>query len=93
MQNKGAIRLFAILLALVSFYQLIFTYHTRKVESAADEFANGDSKLKFEYLDSLANETVYNFLWMRKYTYRECKEREIVITSYSIHYTKLYDQF
>ncbi len=77
MQNKGAIRLFAILLALVCFYQLIFTYQTRSVESKADDYANGDADKKFAYLDSMANETVFTFAWMRDYTYRECKEREI----------------
>jgi SecD/SecF fusion protein len=86
MQNKGAIRLFAILLALVSLYQLIFTYQTRHVESQAREYAEkrgeDDPTLvgdyKFQYLDSMKNEVVYNFLFgLRKYTYQECKEREI----------------
>ncbi len=85
MQNKGAIRLFAILLALVSLYQLTFTYFTRKVENNAKEFAlersNGDPELirgyEFSYLDSISNETVYNFVGLRKYTYKECKNREI----------------
>lgn len=78
MQNKGAIRLFAILLALVSLYQLFFTYKTRSVEAEAKAFANGDPQLEFTYLDSIKNETVYSFLWgARDYTYQECKEREI----------------
>lgn len=86
MQNKGAIRLFAILLALVSLYQLIFTFHTREVEKQAEEYAlkrggsdpNLISQYRFNYLDSMKNEVVYNFLFgLRKYTYQECKEREI----------------
>lgn len=78
MQNKGAIRLFAILLVLVSLYQLMFTFKTRRVESVAKEIAGGDADKEFAYLDSIKNETVYNFLWgARKYTYQECKEREI----------------
>jgi SecD/SecF fusion protein len=86
MQNKGAIRLFAILLALVSLYQLIFTYQTRNVENQAQEYAenragedpNLISEYKFQYLDSMKNEVVYNFLFgLREYTYQECKEREI----------------
>lgn len=88
MQNKGAIRLFAILLALVSLYQLIFTYHTRKVEKNAIEFAKMKAddptdnsevrKYEMAYLDSIANEPVYNFMFgARKYTYMECKTREI----------------
>ncbi len=37
MQNKGAIRLFAILLAIVSLYQLSFTFFTKRTEKAAKE--------------------------------------------------------
>jgi len=76
MQNKGAIRVFAILLALVSLYQLIFTYQTRQEESKAKEIANGDPQVEINYLDSVANEPIYNFFG-RKYTYKECKEKEI----------------
>ncbi len=74
MQNKGAIRLFAILLALVSLYQLSFTYVTKKVEKEAKESPQGEQA----YLDSVKNIPVYNFLFgLREYTYQECKEREI----------------
>lgn len=77
MQNKGAIRLFAIVLALVCLYQLSFTYFSRKVEKDAKEFAQGDKTRERAYLDSISDEVVYNFFWMRKYTYMECKEKEI----------------
>ena len=77
MQNKGAIRLFAILLALVSLYQLSFTFKARKVEKDAVEYAQGDQFKKLHYLDSLNNEIVYNFLGIRKYTYKDVKAREI----------------
>ncbi len=40
MQNKGAIRLLAILLALVSLYQLSFSYFTTRVENKAKEYSN-----------------------------------------------------
>lgn len=39
MQNKGAIRLFAIVFALVCIFQLSFTYFARKVENQAKEYA------------------------------------------------------
>lgn len=39
MQNKGAIRLLAILFALVSLYQLSFSYFTSRTEKQAREFA------------------------------------------------------
>lgn len=78
MQNKGAIRLFAILLALVSLYQLFFTFKTRSIENDAKAFAKGDPVKEFNYLDSMANKTVYNFAFgLRPYTYKECKEREV----------------
>ena len=77
MQNKGAIRLFAILLAVVSLYQLSFTFFTKRTEKAAKEFAKGDHEKEFAYLDSIANEPVYNFLFLKKYTYMECKGNEI----------------
>ncbi len=77
MQNKGAVQTFAILLALVCLYQLSFTFFTKKVESDAKEFAAGDAKKEVAYLDSIANEPVYNFLFLKKYTYMECKGNEI----------------
>lgn len=77
MRNKGAVKFIAIALALVCVYQLWFTYETKQVEKKAKAYAKGDSKREFHYLDSVATETVYNFLWVRKYTYKECKEREI----------------
>jgi len=76
MRNKGAIRLLAIVLALVSLYQLSFTFVTARIEKKANEYAQGDPKLKAFYKDSLAGEPVYNFLGLKKFTYRECQERE-----------------
>ena len=43
MQNKGFIKLIAIVIALVSIYQLSFTFIADKVEADAKKFANGDS--------------------------------------------------
>ena len=68
MQNKGAITLLAVALALVSLYQLFFTYKTNQVENAAKEFANGNPIKEKEYLDSVANQPVYNFLGLAKFT-------------------------
>ena len=76
MQNKGAIRLFTIVLAIVSVYQLLFTVFTQKVEKDARNFAGGDVRLERSYLDSMRGEVVYNVLF-KKYTYQDCKEREI----------------
>ena len=77
MRNKGIIRTFAIAMALVCLYQLLFTWKTWTVEKEARRYADGDYKKENYYLDSISNMEVYNFLGMRKYTYKECKEREI----------------
>jgi SecD/SecF fusion protein len=94
MQNRGLIRLLAILLALVCFYQLYFTYKTYQVEKDAKAYGikqariknPGATPLELEalaqkkeviYLDSIASQPVYNFLGLRKYTFREVGEYAI----------------
>ena len=76
MRNKGAIKLVAIILALASIYQLSFTFVTSRIEKRANEYAQGDPDRKTFYKDSLAGEPVYNFFGLKKYTYRDCQERE-----------------
>jgi len=76
MQNKGAIRLFAILFALVCLYQLSFTFVTKMVESKAKAYANGDPKKEAYFLDSVSGKPVYNLL-LKNFTYKECNERQI----------------
>ncbi|MBN1253109.1 MAG: protein translocase subunit SecDF [Bacteroidales bacterium] len=77
MQNKGAIRLVAIALALVSIYQLSFTWIVSNVKDDASEYAKGNSLKETAYLDSISGKGVYDFLWIRDYTFRECQDREI----------------
>ncbi len=76
MQNKGAIRFFTIVLALVSVYQLLFTVFAQKIEKDAQSYANGNARIERSYLDSMKGEVVYNVLF-KKYTYQDCKEREL----------------
>ncbi|MDD3004570.1 MAG: protein translocase subunit SecDF, partial [Flavobacterium sp.] len=73
MQNRGLIKFFAILFALVSIYQLTFTFVADNVESKAKAFANGDSEKENAYLDSIGKQDV--FLGM--FTYNEVKEKKI----------------
>ena len=73
MQNRGLIKFFAILFALVSIYQLTFTFVASNVESKAKAFANGDSEKENAYLDSIGKQDV--FLGM--FTYNEVKEKKI----------------
>ena len=76
MQNKGAIKTLAIIFGLIFLYQLSFTVVTKVVENKAEKFAQGDEAKENYYLDSVSNVNVYNLL-VKKYTYRDCKEREI----------------
>ena len=83
MQSKGAIKLLAVLLAIACIFQLSFTLKTRNVEkkaaayaAAAAQTAEEQAALEQYYLDSVENQPVYNVL-VRKYTYKECKEKEI----------------
>ena len=76
MQSKGAIKLLAILFAVVCIYQLSFTLVTRMAENKALEKTGGDAKLYQSYLDSIQTVGIYN-LGVKNYTYQECKEREI----------------
>mgnify|MGYP000930906633 FL=1 len=74
MQSKGAVKLFAILLALVCVYQLSFTLVTRSVEKDAKAFANGDPAKERQYLDSVNTQPVYPIFG---HTYKKCKENEL----------------
>ena len=76
MRNKGAIKLLAIALALVSLYQLSFTWASWRVDKKARTEAQGDSSRYNYYKDSVSSEPVYNFLGIKNFTYRECQERE-----------------
>src|ERR1051325_3929608 len=105
MQNKGAVRLFAILLALACLFYLSFSLITRGVEKdakqtadtyvmkqsvkdTASKMSNGDKQRydsimeafrnsrETRYLDSMRKQVVWN-LWPFKFTYEDCKEKEI----------------
>ena len=73
MQNKGFVKVFAILLTLVCVFYLSFSFVTRHYISKAEEYAKGDAKLEQNYLDSLMNEKV----WLGNYTLKQCREMEI----------------
>ncbi len=77
MQNKGVIFTFAILLAAVCVYQLSFTWKSKQIEKHAVEYAQGSPDKEYHYLDSISGEVVYNFLGLKKFTYKDVKELEI----------------
>ncbi|MCB7481141.1 protein translocase subunit SecDF [Christiangramia sediminis] len=84
MQNKGLIKVFAILFGLVCLYQLSFTYITNDVETDAEEFAAQEfgedvenySELRDQaqarYLDSIGNNEVIAGI-----TYNNAKDKEL----------------
>ena len=85
MQNKGLIRLFAILFGLVSLYQLSFSFFTSKVENEAKEYAksrgnldNGRelASLEKKYLDSVNNLEIID-LGISQFTYNDIKDKEM----------------
>lgn len=76
MQNKGALKFLAIMLAIACAFQLSFSFVTHSVRSDAAEAAGGNSAVEQAYLDSMKSQVVYN-LGLVKYTYAECQEKEI----------------
>ncbi|GFH85893.1 protein translocase subunit SecDF [Bacteroides acidifaciens] len=73
MQNKGFVKVFAVLLTLVCVFYLSFSFVTRHYTNKAKEIANGDPKVEQDYLDSLSNEKV----WLGNWTLKDCREMEI----------------
>ena len=73
MQNKGFVKVFAVLLTLVCLFYLSFSFVTRHYTNKAKEVANGDPKVEQDYLDSLSNEKV----WLGNWPLKQCREMEI----------------
>ena len=73
MQNKGLIKFFAILFALVSIYQLSFTFVSTKVKNDAKSFAGGNPEKEIKYLDSIGKEKVF----LDFFTFNDVKDKQI----------------
>ena len=84
MQNNSLIRVFGILFALVSIYQLSFTFISSNVETQADNYAKQiisaeepnylekRDKTASAYLDSIGNNPLYGFT-----SYNDAKQKEL----------------
>ena len=82
MQNNSLIRVFGVLFAIVSIYQLSFTFITSNVENQASTYAsqtvseNENNYLEVRdkkanaYLDSIGNNPIYGFT-----SYNDAKEK------------------
>ena len=76
MHNKGVIRLFAVIFALASLFELSFSYIASQVESDIQS-KYGQDAAKVQYaLDSMSNEIVYD-LGITSYTFKEVKSKEM----------------
>ena len=84
MQNNSLVRIFGILFAIVSIYQLSFTFITNNVEEKAETYSREiipestpnylelrDQKTN-SYLDSIGNNPIYGFT-----TYNNAKQKEL----------------
>ena len=69
MQNKGFVKVFAVLLTIVCAFYLSFSFVTRHYMKLAE----ADPKGEAHYLDSMQNERVY----LGNYTLKQCREMEI----------------
>ena len=84
MQNNSLIRVFGILFALVSIYQLSFTFITSNIETQADNYAKQviseeepnylekRDQTASSYLDSIGNSPLYGFT-----SYNDAKQKEL----------------
>ncbi len=72
MQNKGFIKVFAVLLTLVCLFYLSFTVVTNHYYKKAKEYAGENVVKESQYLDSLSTEKV----WLG-YTLKKCRSMEL----------------
>ncbi|MCB9081859.1 MAG: protein translocase subunit SecDF [Lewinellaceae bacterium] len=92
MQGKGIIRFFLVLMTLVTLIQFLFTLPTRKVEKAADAYAQAASnqvskdlqneafkQKRAAYLDSMSSVEVMKIPLLKSYTYQELKSNQLAL--------------
>ncbi|MBO5974604.1 MAG: protein translocase subunit SecDF, partial [Paludibacteraceae bacterium] len=73
MQNKGFVKLFSVLLALVCIFYLSFTAVTNYYSDKAEEILQQEGNDAYaEYMDSISHQKV----WLG-YTLKQCREKEI----------------
>ena len=76
MENKGLVKLFALLFGLVSIYQLSFTFKANQIENQAAAVAGGDQVKERQYLDSITNVKSFD-IGIADFTYKEVKDKEL----------------
>jgi len=91
MQGKGLIKLFFVLLVMVSLLQIFYTFPTGKVEKDAASYAENISvdganeveayqlrkQAKAGYLDSMSSEEIFRIPGFQGFTYDDLKKRQL----------------
>jgi len=92
MQGKGLIKLFLVLLIIVSILQLFYMFPTQKVEREAQEYADdiaaqytGDKAYtegktaRMNFLDSISSEEIMSIPLIGSFTYEDLKQRQLAL--------------
>lgn len=84
MQGKGLIKLFLILLVLVTIMQFLYMLPTQRVEADAEAYAQSFPKTEQKiaenrYLDSMSSEVIFSIPLLKKYTYADLKKSQLAL--------------
>jgi len=87
MQGKGLIKIFLVLLVLVTLMQIFYMLPTRNVEKNAvryaEQVAPNDYELQKQaranYLDSMSGEEIFSIPMLSSYTYDDLKKRQLAL--------------
>jgi len=84
MQGKGLIKLFLILLVLVTIMQFLYMLPTQRVEADAEAYAQSFPKMEQKvaenrYLDSMSSEVIFSIPLLKKYTYADLKKSQLAL--------------
>jgi len=84
MQGKGLIKLFLVLLILVTVMQFLYMLPTQRVEADAEAYAMSYSEseqkiAKSRYLDSMSSEVIFSIPLLKKYTYSDLKKSQLAL--------------
>ena len=90
MQGKGLIKIFFVLLVLVSLLQILYTVPTSKVEADAERYSEVEAErvgadkaferrkeAKAHYLDSMSSEEIFKIPLFQSFTYNDLKNRQL----------------
>lgn len=93
MQGKGLVKVFLVLLAIVSLVQMYYFIPTNRVEKNAEEYATAltsdiaDERVanrqfrdaRASYLDSMSSETVLSIPMLKDYSYSDLKRQQLAL--------------